>query len=235
MRSSPAVGGETHPTIRIVEDLPAPLGPRKPNASPRRTSTSIPSTAVNSPNRLVSPRARISTSAAAGPAAAPAAAVATGAPFVRLRHDARTSRRPARRTRTLSRVTHARQRRPRRPRAGLLAAPAPLRGTSRSAARANHTSRGSSPASSACAAVRWPRAPTTWSRTRVRPCAGAELAVHEGPELAHPHPSSIARDRRTARGAPGSSAAGGVEPPGRRPRAPTGRCVGGRGENRGMP
>ena len=42
MRSSPPVGGETQPIIRIVEDLPAPFGPRKPNASPGRTSTSMP-------------------------------------------------------------------------------------------------------------------------------------------------------------------------------------------------
>ncbi len=55
--SSPSVTGETQPTIRIVEDLPAPLGPRKPNASPRWTSTSMPSTAVKSPKRFVSPRA----------------------------------------------------------------------------------------------------------------------------------------------------------------------------------
>ena len=34
MRSSPPLGGETQPIIRMVEDLPAPLGPRKPNASP---------------------------------------------------------------------------------------------------------------------------------------------------------------------------------------------------------
>ena len=46
--SSPSVTGETQPTMRIVLDLPAPLGPRKPNASPRRTSTSMPSTAVKS-------------------------------------------------------------------------------------------------------------------------------------------------------------------------------------------
>src|ERR1044072_5211958 len=55
--SSPSERGETQPTIRIVEDLPAPFGPRKPNASPRRTSTSMPLTAVNSPKRLTSPRA----------------------------------------------------------------------------------------------------------------------------------------------------------------------------------
>jgi len=37
--------GETAAIIRIVEDLPAPFGPRKPNDSPGRTSTSMPLTA----------------------------------------------------------------------------------------------------------------------------------------------------------------------------------------------
>src|SRR4051794_16611230 len=37
--------GETAAIIRIVEDLPAPLGPRKPKYSPLRTSTSMPRTA----------------------------------------------------------------------------------------------------------------------------------------------------------------------------------------------
>ena len=50
--------------IRIVEDLPAPLGPRKPKASPRRTSTSMPLTASKSPSDLRSPRARIIASVA---------------------------------------------------------------------------------------------------------------------------------------------------------------------------
>src|SRR5581483_2354424 len=58
--SSPSVRGETQPIIRIVDDLPAPFGPRKPKASPRSTAKSIPSTAVRSPKRLTSPRARIS-------------------------------------------------------------------------------------------------------------------------------------------------------------------------------
>ena len=57
--SSPAVTGETAPIIRIVEVLPAPFGPRKPNVSPRSTVKSIVSTAVKSPNCLVSPRASI--------------------------------------------------------------------------------------------------------------------------------------------------------------------------------
>src|SRR3989440_3892568 len=60
MRSVPAVGGDTQPIIRIVELFPAPFGPRKPNASPRCTSKSIPSTAASSPNFFTSPRAWIS-------------------------------------------------------------------------------------------------------------------------------------------------------------------------------
>src|SRR3954447_23157807 len=67
MLSCPPLVGETAAIIRIVEDLPAPLGPRKPNASPRRTSMSMPLTAsTRSPDRagndLRSPRARIITS-----------------------------------------------------------------------------------------------------------------------------------------------------------------------------
>ena len=45
-----------------MEDFPAPFGPRKPKASPRYRSKSIPSTAVKLPNRFVRPRARTSTS-----------------------------------------------------------------------------------------------------------------------------------------------------------------------------
>jgi hypothetical protein len=59
--AQPAPGGcEMQPIIRIVEDLPAPFGPRKPNASPARTSTSMPSTAVKPPNRFTRPRASMS-------------------------------------------------------------------------------------------------------------------------------------------------------------------------------
>ena len=39
--SVPAVSGETEPIIFIVELLPAPFGPRNPNASPSWTSKSI--------------------------------------------------------------------------------------------------------------------------------------------------------------------------------------------------
>ena len=56
----PPLIGETQPIIRIVEVLPAPFGPRNPNDSPGATSKSMPSTAVNSPNRLVRPRAWMS-------------------------------------------------------------------------------------------------------------------------------------------------------------------------------
>src|SRR5690349_11319240 len=70
MRKVPPLTGETAATIRIVEDLPAPLGPRKPNASPRRTSTSMPRTASTTvPSRdvndLRSPDASIITSVTA--------------------------------------------------------------------------------------------------------------------------------------------------------------------------
>src|SRR6266571_6394176 len=57
--SSPEVTGETPPIMRMVDVFPAPFGPRKPNASPLATSKSMPSTAVRSPNLLVSWRARI--------------------------------------------------------------------------------------------------------------------------------------------------------------------------------
>src|SRR3954453_16737805 len=63
--NDPPAGGETQPTIRIVDVLPAPLGPRKPNASPFCTSKSIPSTATRSPNRFISPRACTSGSSVA--------------------------------------------------------------------------------------------------------------------------------------------------------------------------
>src|SRR5438045_4225545 len=63
--SVPPLGGDTQPIIRIVELLPAPFGPRKPNASPFCTSKSIPSTATRSWKRLTSPRAWTSGSSAA--------------------------------------------------------------------------------------------------------------------------------------------------------------------------
>jgi hypothetical protein len=48
--------------IRIVVDLPAPLGPSNPKDSPLATSKSMASTAVKSPNFLVNPRALMSDS-----------------------------------------------------------------------------------------------------------------------------------------------------------------------------
>ena len=80
-RSVPAVTGETQPIIRIVEVFPAPLGPRKPKASPLATSKSIASTAVISPNFFVSPRAWMSDAFADSPAssAAGSSAVDSGA------------------------------------------------------------------------------------------------------------------------------------------------------------
>ena len=43
------------PSVRTVVVLPAPLGPRNPNTSPRPTSNDTPSNATRSPNRLSNP------------------------------------------------------------------------------------------------------------------------------------------------------------------------------------
>ncbi len=56
----PSVIGEVAPIIRIVDDFPAPFGPRNPKTSPRWMSKSTASTAVMSSKRLVSPRAETS-------------------------------------------------------------------------------------------------------------------------------------------------------------------------------
>jgi hypothetical protein len=45
----PEVGRASVHRILMVVDLPAPLGPRKPNVSPVRTSKSMPRTASISP------------------------------------------------------------------------------------------------------------------------------------------------------------------------------------------
>src|SRR5512135_3652342 len=55
----PAVGTISVVSMRLSVVLPAPLGPSRPNNSPRRTSKLTRSTAVNSPKRLVSSRAWI--------------------------------------------------------------------------------------------------------------------------------------------------------------------------------
>ena len=58
IRRHPHVFGEaviesSDVSIRTVVDLPAPLGPRKPKTSPRRTSRSTPRTASTVPSRPV--------------------------------------------------------------------------------------------------------------------------------------------------------------------------------------
>src|SRR5215469_3735522 len=55
----PAVGRSMARIIRIVVDLPAPLGPRNPVTTPGRTVKVSPSTAVFDPYRFVSPRTSI--------------------------------------------------------------------------------------------------------------------------------------------------------------------------------
>ena len=50
IETSPADGGINPVSIRIVVDLPAPLGPRNPNTSPFATVNEIPFTAVIRPN-----------------------------------------------------------------------------------------------------------------------------------------------------------------------------------------
>jgi hypothetical protein len=49
---SPSVGGRRVEMMDIVVDLPAPLGPRRPNTSPLFTSKLMPSTAAIFPKFL---------------------------------------------------------------------------------------------------------------------------------------------------------------------------------------
>src|SRR5215467_6514182 len=51
--TSPEVGGMKPVIMRIVVDLPAPLGPRNPRTSPFPTSKETPSTARFAPNDLL--------------------------------------------------------------------------------------------------------------------------------------------------------------------------------------
>src|SRR5215471_2353965 len=60
--AEPLVGASSPHSIRIVVDLPAPLLPRKPKISPRRTSNDTLSTATNAPKRRVRPRTSIAVS-----------------------------------------------------------------------------------------------------------------------------------------------------------------------------
>ena len=54
-RSVPPLRGLMHEIIRMVEVLPAPLGPRKPKDSPLAMVKSTPSTATKSPKRFTRP------------------------------------------------------------------------------------------------------------------------------------------------------------------------------------
>src|ERR1700685_3802833 len=56
-RSVPPLTGLMQEIIGMVDVLPAPLGPRKPNDSPLVMVKSTPSTATKSPKRLTSPHA----------------------------------------------------------------------------------------------------------------------------------------------------------------------------------
>ena len=49
----PAEGGMNPVIIRMVVDLPAPFGPRKPSTSPRSTVNETPLTATFGPNDLL--------------------------------------------------------------------------------------------------------------------------------------------------------------------------------------
>src|SRR2546430_13731422 len=55
-RPSPSVGSRIPHSMRSVVDFPAPLGPRNPYSSPRRTRRSRRSTATTLPKRRESPR-----------------------------------------------------------------------------------------------------------------------------------------------------------------------------------
>src|SRR3954447_7941913 len=57
--TEPAAGRSRPRIMRIVVDLPAPLGPRKPVTTPGSTVNVRPSTAVLSPYRFVRPSALI--------------------------------------------------------------------------------------------------------------------------------------------------------------------------------
>src|SRR5262249_17832678 len=90
--ASPPLGCMSVHRTEIVVVFPAPLGPRNPNSSPGSTENEMPSTAVNSPNRLTSP----STSTAFVPFVPTTTGQSTGrAPRSRQDLDTVTSARPA--------------------------------------------------------------------------------------------------------------------------------------------
>ena len=53
----PSVGAKLPVSIRMVVDLPAPFGPKKPNTSPFDNSNETLLTALFGPNNLVNPNA----------------------------------------------------------------------------------------------------------------------------------------------------------------------------------
>ena len=61
-----------HEIIRMVDVLPAPLGPKKPNDSPGEMVKSTPSTATKSPKRFTSPCASTIGAVAASACPSPA-------------------------------------------------------------------------------------------------------------------------------------------------------------------
>src|SRR3954470_10892737 len=67
--AAPPLGRTSVHSMLIVVDLPAPLGPRKPNVSPGWTSKSMPRTASISSKRLTRPCTRIAGPPAPGPSA----------------------------------------------------------------------------------------------------------------------------------------------------------------------
>ena len=79
-RSVPSLTGDMQAIIRIVEVLPAPLGPRNPKDSPRPMSKSMSSTATWSPKRLTSPRAQTRASCSSGTGASEERTPIVGAP-----------------------------------------------------------------------------------------------------------------------------------------------------------
>src|SRR5699024_4238492 len=72
--TDPASARCTPSSTRIVVDLPAPLGPKNPCTSPRRTRKSRPSSALVCPNALCKPWASIARSPSIRPSSHPAAA-----------------------------------------------------------------------------------------------------------------------------------------------------------------
>src|SRR6266542_1374185 len=63
-RALPPDGGKSVVSMRMSVDLPAPLGPSMPKISPSPTVNEMPSTAVKSPKRLVSPATSMAGAAA---------------------------------------------------------------------------------------------------------------------------------------------------------------------------